>query len=168
VGEFVVREAVEAVGAVAKTRAGQAVTGAARAAAAKVVPALRALGTEADETAVDVGLGWMPNAGKSVAAKLNATEAAVKQELAAAWKEARTPWTGPVHNPIPSRMARVVPAEFVDSVRLGAPGAGEAWVTAADDLGGITTSEELASALLLSTAQAQLFQDPERSLSSMR
>jgi hypothetical protein len=96
VGQFVVSETVEAVGAVAKTSAGKAVTGALQAAgqrvgaaAAKVAPTLRALGAEADEAAVDVGLGWMPNASRSVAGTLNAAEATVTRELGEAWKDAR-------------------------------------------------------------------------------
>jgi hypothetical protein len=35
-------------------------------------------------------------------------------------------------NTIPTQMARVVPAEFADTATLGAPGASEAWVTAAE------------------------------------
>jgi RHS repeat-associated protein len=52
-------------------------------------------------------------------------------------------------NPIPARMARAIPAEFAGGARLGARGANEAWVTAAEDLAGISTSEGLAQRLTL-------------------
>jgi hypothetical protein len=67
---------------------------------------------------------------------------------------------GGVTNPIPARMARVVPAEFAGGARLGAPSATEAWVTAADDLAGITTSEGLASRLTLVDRSGSLIPGP--------
>jgi RHS repeat-associated protein len=63
-------------------------------------------------------------------------------------------------NPIPQRMARVIPAEFVGGSRLGAPGAKEAWVTAADDLVGITTSRGLAERLTLLDKAGNLISGP--------
>ena len=54
-----------------------------------------------------------------------------------------------ITNPIPERMARVVPAEYANGSRLAAPNASEAWVTAADDLAGINTSQGLAQRLTL-------------------
>jgi len=57
---------------------------------------------------------------------------------------------------LPLRMARVIPAEFAGGASLGAPGAAEAWVTAADDLAGISTSEGLASRLTLVDSSGNL------------
>lgn len=65
-----------------------------------------------------------------------------------------------VTNPIPSRMARVIPAEFANGTRLAAPGANEAWVTAADDLAGIATSEGLAQRLTLVDGSGSLIPGP--------
>ena len=65
-----------------------------------------------------------------------------------------------VLNPVPSRMARVVPAEFAGGSRLAAPSATEAWVTAADDLAGIATSEALASRLTLVDRSGSLIPGP--------
>ncbi|MFC3197287.1 polymorphic toxin type 10 domain-containing protein [Parapedobacter deserti] len=45
-----------------------------------------------------------------------------------------------VRNPVPSRLARVVPAE-VNSGTLGAPGATDVFVTAADDIAGLSASQ---------------------------
>jgi RHS repeat-associated protein len=67
---------------------------------------------------------------------------------------------GGVTNPIPARMARVVPAEFAGGARLGAPSATEAWVTAADDLAGIMTSEGLSSRLTLVDRSGSLIPGP--------
>ncbi|KQW60423.1 MULTISPECIES: polymorphic toxin type 10 domain-containing protein [unclassified Ensifer] len=50
---------------------------------------------------------------------------------------------------LPGRMARVVPAEYANGSRLAGPSASEAWVTAADDLAGISTSKGLAERLAL-------------------
>lgn len=63
-------------------------------------------------------------------------------------------------NPVPGRMARVIPAEFVSGTRLGAPNASEVWVTAADDLAGIETSEGLASRLTLVDSSGNLIPGP--------
>jgi len=54
-----------------------------------------------------------------------------------------------VSNPIPNRLARVRNAKFGDSPTLGAPGAGDAFVTAASDLKGITSAEGIAKRLTL-------------------
>ncbi len=54
-----------------------------------------------------------------------------------------------IANPIPDRMARLVPAEYANGSRLSAPNATEAWVTAADDLAGINSSQGLAQRLTL-------------------
>jgi RHS repeat-associated protein len=59
-------------------------------------------------------------------------------------------------NTVPPRLARVIPAEFARGSSLAAPGATEAWVTAAEDLSGITTSEGLASRLTLVDQEGNL------------
>jgi hypothetical protein len=46
-----------------------------------------------------------------------------------------------------TRSSRVVPAEFGSGPRLAAPGSSEAFVTAADDIAGITNSRALAERL---------------------
>jgi hypothetical protein len=56
----------------------------------------------------------------------------------------------PVSNPVPSRMARVMRADMAESATtLGAPGVDDVFVTAADDIAGITTSPDLAARLTL-------------------
>jgi RHS repeat-associated protein len=52
-------------------------------------------------------------------------------------------------NAVPTRVARVVPAEFAGTRTLGAHGAGDAFVTAADDIAGIGSSGGLAQRLTL-------------------
>jgi hypothetical protein len=55
-----------------------------------------------------------------------------------------------ITNPIPRRMARVIPADLADSVvTLGPPGAEDVFVTAADDIAGIKTARDLAYRLTL-------------------
>jgi hypothetical protein len=75
--------------------------------------------------------------------------ALVGGSLAALGKGAAVEGAEAVANTIPSRMARVIPAEFAGGARLAAPGATEAWVTAAEDLDGITTAAGLAERLTL-------------------
>jgi RHS repeat-associated protein len=60
-------------------------------------------------------------------------------------------WFAPksITNPIPERMARVVPMEYANGSRLAATNASEAWVTAVDDLAGINNSRDLAQRLTL-------------------
>jgi len=65
-----------------------------------------------------------------------------------------------IMNAIPSRMVRVIPAEFVDGSRLAAPTAHEAWVTAAEDLAGVNTSQALARRLTLVDATGALIPGP--------
>jgi hypothetical protein len=67
---------------------------------------------------------------------------------------------GGIANSVPSRMARVVPAEFANGSRLAAPNASEAWITAADDLAGITTSRGLAERLTLVDDAGNLIPGP--------
>jgi hypothetical protein len=50
---------------------------------------------------------------------------------------------------IPARLARVVPADFVDSATLAAPGATDAFVTSAADIAGINSGFGLAERLTL-------------------
>jgi hypothetical protein len=54
-----------------------------------------------------------------------------------------------ITNAVPARVARVIPAEFVGGASLGAPGASEVWVTAAEDLASVATSDGIASRLTL-------------------
>jgi hypothetical protein len=61
-----------------------------------------------------------------------------------------------VTNEIPTEMARVVPADFAGTATLGAPTASEAWVTAASDIEGITSSTELAERLTLVDSSGQV------------
>jgi RHS repeat-associated protein len=54
-----------------------------------------------------------------------------------------------IRNSVPKRLARVVPEEFANSPTLGRPGAKDVFVTAADDIRGINTSQGLAQRLTL-------------------
>lgn len=65
-----------------------------------------------------------------------------------------------IANQVPQRMARVVPAEFADGASLGAPNAVEAWVTAADDLAGLSTAESVAQRLTLVDDAGELIGGP--------
>jgi hypothetical protein len=56
---------------------------------------------------------------------------------------------GSITNPVPSRLARVVDARFAARPRLGFPGASDVFVTAADDIAGITNSTDLARRLTM-------------------
>ena len=67
---------------------------------------------------------------------------------------------GRVTNPVPRRMARVVPAQYAESPTLAAPGAQEAFVTAAEDITGITTSRGLAERLTLIDEAGNLIEGP--------
>lgn len=71
------------------------------------------------------------------------------------WRAARL-----IRNAIPLRAARVVPAEFAGGSKLAAPGADEAWVTAAEDLRGINDSSALASKLTLVDKSGNLLPGP--------
>jgi RHS repeat-associated protein len=71
------------------------------------------------------------------------------------WRAARL-----IRNAIPLRAARVVPAEFVNGSRLAGPGANEAWVTAAEDLKGISDSSALSSRLTLVDKSGNLLPGP--------
>ncbi len=65
-----------------------------------------------------------------------------------------------ITNPIPRRLARVVPARYAESPTLGAPGAQEVFVTAAEDIAGITTSRGLAERLTLVDEAGNLIEGP--------
>lgn len=74
------------------------------------------------------------------------------------WKASRA--VKAISNPVPLRAARVVPADFVNGARLSAPGASEAWITAAEDLAGISNSTELARRLTLVDNMGNLLPGP--------
>jgi RHS repeat-associated protein len=61
---------------------------------------------------------------------------------------------------VPSRVVRVVELKYGDGPRLGAPGASDVFVTSADDIAGVTTSEELARRLTLLDDAGNLRQGP--------
>jgi len=65
-----------------------------------------------------------------------------------------------ISNPVPSRLSRVVDLEHLNASRLGAPRAGEVFVTATDDLAGITTSRGLAERLTLLDEAGNFRQGP--------
>jgi len=69
-----------------------------------------------------------------------------------------------ITNPVPRRMARVVSLrggrELSDISTLGPPGAQEAFVTAADDIAGITTSRGLAERLKMIDKAGNLIEGP--------
>ncbi|WP_448593694.1 polymorphic toxin type 10 domain-containing protein [Thermoflexus hugenholtzii] len=66
-----------------------------------------------------------------------------------------------ITNPIPRRMARVIPADLADSVvTLGPPGAEDVFVTAADDIAGIKTTRDLAYRLTLVDEAGNLRKGP--------
>ena len=65
-----------------------------------------------------------------------------------------------VSNSVPSTMARIVDARFVNSPGLGGPGAADVFVTAASDIRGITTSQGLANRLTLLDNAGNLRQGP--------
>jgi hypothetical protein len=67
----------------------------------------------------------------------------------------------PISNPVPKRMARVFDAELLGSAStLGAPWADDVFVTAADDITGITSSQELAKRLTLLDNNGKLVPGP--------
>ena len=61
---------------------------------------------------------------------------------------------------LPPRLARVVPEEFAESPTLAGPGAEDAFVTTADDIAGINSSEGLAQRLTIVDKQGNLIQGP--------
>lgn len=65
-----------------------------------------------------------------------------------------------VTNPPPNRLARVVPALFVNAVTLAPAGRAQAFVAAAEDLEGITTALELAKRLTLVDGAGSLLRGP--------
>jgi len=65
-----------------------------------------------------------------------------------------------VANPVPSALARIVDARFVNSPSLGALGAEDVFVTAANDIRGITTSQGLANRLTMLDNAGNLRQGP--------
>jgi RHS repeat-associated protein len=86
---------------------------------------------------------------------------AAKAGIGALESEAETALAGKgVTNPIPSRMARIVPAQYAESPTLAAPGAQDAFVTEADDIAGITTSRGLAQHLALTDNAGNLIEGP--------
>jgi RHS repeat-associated protein len=56
---------------------------------------------------------------------------------------------GDPNNPVPSRVARIIPARFAAGPSLARPGASDAFVTAVDDIAGIDNSVDLARRLTL-------------------
>lgn len=67
---------------------------------------------------------------------------------------AETGWT------VPTRLARVTEAKFAASPSLGPPGAGRVFVTAAEDIEGISTSQGLAERLTLLDDAGKLREGP--------
>lgn len=69
----------------------------------------------------------------------------------------------PVNNPVPDRMARIIPEDIADDVTsLGKPGSEDVFVTAADDIKDISKSEDLAKKLTLENADGSPVQGPFR------
>jgi len=65
------------------------------------------------------------------------------------------------NNPVPARLARVVPADVLDTTKtLARAGETDAFVTSADRLAGMATSEEVASALRLLDQNGNLIRGP--------
>ncbi len=102
---------------------------------------------EAVESAVMMAGGELIGAGTKAIMALRAVAPAAEE-------------TAALTNPVPTRFARVVPAEFANGTYLGAPTAQEAWVTGASDLEGITTSEGLAQRLTLVDESGNLITGP--------
>ena len=65
---------------------------------------------------------------------------------------------------VPNRLARVVPDEFGGAPTLGRPGTPDVFVTAADDLAGISTSDGIAQRLTLLGARGKPISGPFRVL----
>lgn len=66
----------------------------------------------------------------------------------------------PVANPVPLRMARVVPARYAEAPSLGPPGTATAWATAAEDLAGLRTARALAERVTLVDEAGRLLPGP--------
>jgi len=67
---------------------------------------------------------------------------------------------GAVRNPIPDRMARVVAEKYGQGPMLAARSASDAWVTAAEDIAGITTSDALATRMTLLHPNGAIIRGP--------
>ncbi len=65
-----------------------------------------------------------------------------------------------VNNSVPSRVARVVPSDFVNAPTLARPGLNDAFVTAADDIANITDASNLARRLTLVDEFGELRRGP--------
>ncbi|MCH7480810.1 MAG: hypothetical protein IIC79_05395 [Chloroflexi bacterium] len=65
-----------------------------------------------------------------------------------------------ITNPVPSRLARIIPARHLKSPTIGAPGADDVFVTAADDILGYSNSNALAKRLTLIDDSGALLQGP--------
>jgi RHS repeat-associated protein len=66
-----------------------------------------------------------------------------------------------ISNPVPDRLARVIPAKYANTAEtLGPPGVDDVFVTAADDIAGITSSQELAKRLALLDNSGNPLQGP--------
>lgn len=65
-----------------------------------------------------------------------------------------------VANEVPARVARVFSSRYLSGSRLAHPSATEAWITAADDIAGISSAEELASRLTLVDESGELIPGP--------
>jgi RHS repeat-associated protein len=104
----------------------------------------RRIGTD---TSIALAVASLPRLGLSLISSLRS---ALSETAAAA----------DVVNQVPSTLARVVDARFVSSPSLAAARAGEALVTAADDIAGTATSQALASRLTLLDSTGTLRQGP--------
>ena len=98
--------------------------------------------------------GCLVDAGRSFSHALIGTAALAAPLLRAA------PGAGVAAEAVPARLARVTEARFAGSPSLGPPGAGRVFVTAADDIEGITTSQGLAQRLTLLDDAGKLRQGP--------
>lgn len=66
-----------------------------------------------------------------------------------------------IRNPVPERLARVIDADLLDDAqRLGAPGVSDVFVTAADDIAGLASSQEIAQRLTLLNYEGGLRRGP--------
>jgi RHS repeat-associated protein len=107
-----------------------------------------ALGVGANVAVSATAVGDALAAGKAAAAAteraatLEASQAAEAQRLGSVVEaqQARAAVAGSVSNPIPERLARVIPGNVVPTM-LGRPGSADVFVTAADDIAGMTPAQ---------------------------
>ncbi len=84
--------------------------------------------------------------------------------LGGAFSALRRTMFGNVANAVPTRLARVVPEEFGGAPTLGRPGTPDVFVTAANDLAGISTSNGIAERLTLLSPDGKPIPGPFRVL----